>query len=86
MYLACAHILDMVSVTEALQEKAKLMICHKAHRKFRLLRIGNVGGKQSRRQRTSTCCNWSQARSHWGHSGINASKFFLCPENIDLKT
>ena len=40
------HILAMAGVIEESQEKTKIIKRHEAHR-FRLLRIGNAGGKHT---------------------------------------
>jgi len=51
----------MVGLIEELQEKAKIMRRHEAHRRFRLLRLSNAEEKkmQTPRQRTNNYCNWS---------------------------
>jgi len=49
----------MVGLIEELQEKAKIMRRHEAHRRFRLLRLSNAEEKkmQTPRQRTNNYCN-----------------------------
>jgi len=49
----------MVGVIEESQDNAQIPRRHEAHRRFRLLRIGNAEEAQTPRQRTSKYCKWS---------------------------